>query len=527
MSLLHWSDEFASGFPEIDAQHHDLVDLINALAPHLIAQELAYTEKIKPLFTQLEQLIALHFAQEEALLATTELAPHILDNHCQGHDYFRATLAKIREAWEAGVQAVSGRDVLGVLADWLFQHLLGADKEIFALVHPERAAQAHAEPPCCSPIAHALVDLYAETHYLLATQEQAIQQAQAANRAHHHFIANLNHEIRTPLNTILGLTWLLQQKQFDSTSNYRLQQINEASHKLLGLISDMLDMSILEAQRLKLTLLDFDVKDVLERVMAQLRPAAANKYLHLRLQILTDDLPTLVHGDPFRLQQILLNLGQNAIKFTNIGTVTLRVSRLNRLCPPLWLRFEVEDSGIGIPEAHRELIFSPFIQGDASLSRRYGGTGLGLAIAQRLAALMGGEIGFSSDAEKGSCFWLDIPLPLVAAAPASVKAVQPPAVQHLAPSDNESAKAKAKAKAQVNHLTPIDPLLEELLQLIMTADINAQNFWQREQARFAPQFGSLATQLSLQLNNYDFDAALATLYAACPQLQPQEPVGFD
>jgi PAS domain S-box-containing protein len=237
---------------------------------------------------------------------------------------------------------------------------------------------------------------------------QARDQAQAASQAKSRFLANMSHEMRTPLNGVLGIAGMLLRGDIPGETRSRLELLRSSAESLLELIESILDFSRIEADRLTLECRDFSLSRVEGLALGVLRQKAEDKGLALEVHR-GGDVPDRLRGDGARVRQILLNLMDNAIKFTDSGGVTLTASREVHEGERIWLRFEVQDTGIGIaPEVQRHL-FEPFSQGDDSTARRYGGTGLGLAICQRLTALMGGEIQVRSVPGEGATFLVRLP----------------------------------------------------------------------------------------------------------------------
>ena len=240
----------------------------------------------------------------------------------------------------------------------------------------------------------------------------ALERAEAASQAKTRFLAHMSHELRTPMNAILGFAQLLQQDPLTEDQRQMVGMIREAGDGLLHIINDVLDLSKIEAGRMALESRPFALAPLLERMERLLRPSAADKGLEL---ILDKPPETAAHllGDTQRLEQVLINLLGNAIKFTDSGQVRLHITSLEVTPETAKLRFEITDTGIGIDADTLTRLFQPFSQGDNSLSRRHGGTGLGLVISQRLVEQMGGDLGVASEPDQGSTFWFELTFPRI------------------------------------------------------------------------------------------------------------------
>ncbi|MGM9514571.1 response regulator [Roseateles sp. DB2] len=256
---------------------------------------------------------------------------------------------------------------------------------------------------------HHLEELVEARTQALATATQA---AEAANLAKSAFLANMSHEIRTPMNAIIGLTYLARRDSTEPIQQDRLKKVADAAEHLLSVINNVLDISKIEAGKLHLEAGMFSVNQLLDNIASMMAQRAAEKQLQVQQDVPDELQDRVLMGDAQRITEILINFAGNAIKFTDHGFVRLNARVLAETPGLLRLRFEVQDSGIGISEEAQARLFQDFEQADSSTTRRYGGTGLGLAISRRLARLMGGEVGVQSTPGEGSLFWLELELPL-------------------------------------------------------------------------------------------------------------------
>ncbi len=245
---------------------------------------------------------------------------------------------------------------------------------------------------------------------IMSDLSRARDAAVEASRAKSQFLAGLSHEIRTPLNVVIGMSELLEENQLNGEQRDRIETIRASANALLALINDILDLSKIEASQLELECTAFQPENVVQAALRLIQPSARAK--RLRLDHSSPGLDTWTLGDPNRLRQVLLNLLNNAVKFTRRGHVRLELSVLEQTPDHVQLRLLVEDTGIGVFPEHVAKVFSAFQQADTSITRRFGGTGLGLTISQRIVTAMGGQIQLESLPGKGTRFWFDVTLPV-------------------------------------------------------------------------------------------------------------------
>ncbi len=255
----------------------------------------------------------------------------------------------------------------------------------------------------------------------LAEMAEGRRLAEEAARTKADFLANMSHEIRTPMNAVIGLSHLLLNTELSPRQRGYLENVQHAGRHLMGIINDILDFSKIDAGKLTIEDGEFDLAKVLDHVASMLAEKASGKGLRLRTD-LPADLPTRLIGDSLRLQQVLLNLGSNAVKFTQQGEVNISAAIVARSPHEVTLRLSVRDTGIGISVVDQGKLFQSFQQADTSTTRKYGGTGLGLMISRRLVELMGGELGVTSKPGRGSTFWFTVRLAISAALPLEVPA---------------------------------------------------------------------------------------------------------
>ncbi len=324
----------------------------------------------------------------------------------------------------------------------------------------------------------------------------ALEQARAANEAKNLFLANMSHELRTPLNGILGLSHLLTRKCTDDLQRIKLQEIHESGQSLLHLINNILEVTRLEADKIDIETIDFPLDSLLDTSEAMVPEQAQAKGIVFRREI-DPAIPPWLHGDPLRLSQVLNNLLDNAVKFSQAGEIVLRAKLIYRQPSQLGLRFEISDQGIGLTAEEQARVFERFEQADNSYTRRFGGAGLGLAICKHLVERMGGQIGVSSERDVGSTFWFILPLA--------------PAQGPLATGQENRAWSETL------------PLLQHLKSLLAQDDFRAHALWQKMAPQVGPLLGGRREALQQAMDHFLFAHALQLLDEAIQEAETTPP----
>jgi PAS domain S-box-containing protein len=401
--------------------------------------------------------VSARIAYEEQIAASEKRARIIADNlpvliaYLDHDGRYQFTNSHYQRQWGIDPQSMLGKRVdeipIGTAEPWRGELARALNGE---RIHYERE-MAHG-----GRILHFMVDLVPDVApdgtvagtYLMAAditarktsellQAASEKRAAAASRAKSEFVANMSHEIRTPMNAVLGVAYLLGNTELSSVQKKYLDMILASGKALLGILNDVLDFSKIEAGRMELSPMPFQLNDVLNAIATVMTLNAGEKNIELAIGVDPDVPPSLL-GDAMRLQQILINLVANAVKFTEQGEVSLLVELAARDGDSASLRFVVCDTGIGMDAAQQSRLFSAFSQADASTTRRFGGTGLGLAICRRLAELMGGAIAVDSKVGCGSRFAVTVPLQLAPEQAAPVATIGP--LKLLVVDDNDTSR---------------------------------------------------------------------------------------
>lgn len=424
LEIFPWNENFETGIPFVDEQHKTLISLLNKLVAHLAYQ--ADAPALNAVFDELRSYTCTHFADEEALWQDHFSDDAWLKWHKHAHHDFIDEVIKLKQ--EEGTKPLDDviGDIVKFLTHWLAFHILESDKRMakVVLALPSGMSLQHAKQVADEEMTgstRVLIDTVMTMYDKLAnntvrlTREinarkkieaeltTAKQQADAANRSKSAFLANMSHEIRTPLSAITGMVHIMKSEGLPPPQEERLNKIDQAGKHLLSVINDVLDLSKIEAEKFHLEKKNIIVESLVANVASMLTERIREK--NLKLIISNEKLPGNLLGDPTRIQQAILNFANNALKFTEQGSITISTQLLEEDSDSVLLRFEVKDTGIGIEPDNIDRLFLAFEQADASTTRKYGGSGLGLALNKKLAKLMGGDVGVKSAPGRGSRFW--------------------------------------------------------------------------------------------------------------------------
>ena len=432
VSSVTVAQSLARGLPSVRGAAH-LVDargeVVASTRPRAVGQPLAYWQPSDE--TGAGRVVTRQLPDDELLTATASVP--VVGWHVVTEERAAEALADVRELYVAlwVTRIVFSGIMVGVLLFVVVsftapvEQLTGAAERILAGDLETKFTLDRADE--LGVLAEALDGMTSSLRNQAAELERAGVRAEAASLAKTEFLAKVSHEIRTPMNGVLGMTELLLGTSLSSTQRQFATTIHRSANSLLSLINDILDFSKIEAGKVELERIVFTFNEAVHDVLAPLQERAESKGL-----LLTSELPTderrAVWGDVVRLRQVLANIVANAIKFTPQGHVTVRVLVVEQSDAHCRVRFEVQDTGIGIAAANRDRVFEPFVQTESSTTRLYGGTGLGLAIARELTEQMQGTCGVESEPGKGSTFWVELPFDWATAEDAIVPDAAAPAV---------------------------------------------------------------------------------------------------
>ena len=424
IEIFPWNENFETGLAVVDEQHRILIALLNKLVAHLAYQSDVPT--LNAIFEELRQYTATHFSDEETIWQEHFSDDAWLKWHRHAHHDFIDEVIRLKN--EEGIKSLDEviGDIVKFLTHWLSFHILESDKRMakVVLALPTGMSLQQAKEVADNEMAgstRVLIDTVMTMYDKLANNtvrltreinarkkieeelKTAKQKSEVASRSKSAFLANMSHEIRTPLNAIIGMVHIMKNEGLPSAQEERLDKIDQAGKHLLSVINDVLDLSKIEAERFQLEEKHISIESLVENVASMLADRIRQK--NIKLIICLEKLPRNLLGDSTRLQQAILNFTNNALKFTDEGSITLSTKLLEEDDKSVLVRFQVDDTGIGIESSDISRLFHAFEQADAATTKKYGGTGLGLAINKKLAALMGGEVGVESTPGQGSCFW--------------------------------------------------------------------------------------------------------------------------
>ncbi|WP_051321400.1 ATP-binding protein [Chrysiogenes arsenatis] len=437
VDIFPWNDQMNTGIDIIDTQHRALVDILNHMTSHLIY----HTEvmELDRIFDELREYITFHFKTEEDIWEECIENDEWTVEHTKEHQSFVHEIDALARHKEHKPFDVIIEDIVMFLTRWLALHIIELDKRMALTYFAIRAGHSREKAKTIAneqmagatrsmitaimtmydALAIRTVHLGREAHKRREAENElqrtidelvlAKAAAEASSMSKSAFLANMSHEIRTPMNVIMGMSYLIMKTSLTPLQHDYLTKIQSSSQHLLSIVNNILDYSKVESGKLPIEKSFFPLSQLLKNCSFFLHEHAEAKNLACSFEI-APDVPEMIEGDPLRIEQILLNLISNAVKFTEEGDIRVTVVRVNHSEETALLRFAVHDTGIGISAEQQKLIFQSFQQVDATSTRKYGGSGLGLAICKKLVGLMGGDAGVSSDLGKGSTFWITVPV---------------------------------------------------------------------------------------------------------------------
>lgn len=429
IDIFPWDDNFNTGLGEIDEQHKKLVDLLNALASHVAFR--TDTLQLDAIFGELAAYAEYHFTSEEAIWNRHLSAEDMNETHRQIHRDFVATVTRLQEQRHSRSLDELAEDALGFLARWLAAHILESDRHMAYIVLAVReglsmeAAKARAVAQM-SGATRVLINIILSIYDTLSSNTlhlmrelaerkrregeliQARLKVETANLAKSQFLANMSHEVRNPLNTIAGMAQLLRQGPVSEEEREAYADaILDASRQLLALHENLLNLANVETGLLAVEAGMFDPTLLLREIRDEYELIAAGKGLSLSLRVENGIAPRY-RSDSQRIRQMLRNLMSNAIKFTRQGGIEMALREIRGEGMRTLLEFAVSDTGIGVAPDKQHLLFQPFSQLDASMTRAYEGSGVGLAVVRGFAELLGGQVGVRSQPGQGATFWFAV-----------------------------------------------------------------------------------------------------------------------
>lgn len=331
----------------------------------------------------------------------------------------------------------------------------------------------------------------------------------ATNQNKYPFLKNITHEIYTPINAIIGFSYLIEKEPLTKKQTEYIKKIQTSATQLTHILANILDFSKIESHQISLKIHEFNLSRMVEHVCYLLSEKMQSKDLMMKVDL--NDVPQTLLGDELRIEQVLINLLNNAVKFTDQGQIQLRIHRVENQQDSLRVRFEIEDTGIGMSPDQVAHIFNPYEQADSSNTRRYGGIGLGLAISQQLVKLMDGQIGVTSYLGKGSCFWFELPLK---------PGLNPIMAKNTVQKQREQLYQEASQEPFENFIilndSAFEPIQTKLKALLNHYDAEANELFEKYQETFIHYLGHYGIILGSQIKAFDYEGALKTLQKFSP-----------